>query len=187
MARTGIIPDDAKRLYSTDEAKLRSVRLTDLNGHDTSHLYLGQPCQVQMTFQVFKEIADAVIEVGIVATDGTHVTNSASTDGGNAPFYLSPGTHTIKLDLEGTLLPRQYSLLVALHHSNGLTVEWIERALDFAVQRVAESGLDSYRWPSVRGYVRPSASWALVREVPSDNMHLGLAENAEDLVVGGSK
>jgi homopolymeric O-antigen transport system ATP-binding protein len=186
MARTGIIPDDAQRLYGTDEAKLRRVRLTDLAGNDVSHLYLGQPCRLQMTFEVFKEIPEAVIEVGIIATDGTHVTHSTNIDGGVPPLHLSSGSHTINLELEATLLPRQYSFLVALHHSNGLTVEWIERALDFTVQRVAESGLDSYRWPSVRGYIRPSARWLSAARDHSDEVRTNLGET-EDLVFGGRK
>ena len=187
MARTGIIPDDAKRLYGTDEAKLRSVRLTDLEDRDVSHLYLGQPCRVHMTFEVFKEIPEAVIEVGIIAMDGTHVTNSMSTDGGNSPVRLPRGSQTIKLELESTLLPHQYSLLVALHHSSGLTIEWIERALDFTVQRVAASGLDSYRWPSVRGYIRPPARWVVSTESQSGKVGVGLRDEAADLVLGGSK
>jgi lipopolysaccharide transport system ATP-binding protein len=161
MARTGIVPDDAPRLYSTGEAKLRLTRLTDLDGNSTSQLYLGQAACVEMTFEVFKEISEAVIEVGIIAVDGTHVTHSNSIDGGNSPFCLRPGLHTITLELDLTLLPRQYSVLVGLHHPSGLTVEWIERAFDFTVQSVAENGLDSYRWPSVRGYVRPSGRWTI--------------------------
>lgn len=186
MARTGIIPDDAKRLYGTDEAKLRRVRLTDLAGNDVSHLYLGQPCRVQMSFEVFKEIPDGVIEVDIIAMDGTHVTHSTNIDGGNPPLRLPLGSHTINLELEATLLPRQYSLLVAMHHSDGLTVEWIERALDFTVQRVAESGLDSYRWPSVRGYVRPLARWVLTGKEQSHEVQSRVGET-EDLVFGGRK
>ena len=183
MARTGIIPDDAKRLYSTDEAKLRKVRLTDLAGNNVSQLYLSQPCRVQMTFEVFKEIPDGVVEVDIFAVDGTQVTHSTNIDGGNPPICLPAGFHTINFELEATLLPRQYSLLVGLHHSNGLTVEWIERALDFTVQRVAESGLDSYRWPSVHGYIRPPGRWLTAVK---DRSH-EILDETDDLVVGGRK
>jgi lipopolysaccharide transport system ATP-binding protein len=161
MARTGIIPDNAKRLYGTDEAKVRSVRLTDAAGEDVAQLYLGQAFRVEMTFEVFKEISESVIELGIVAMDGTHITHSSNIDGGKPPLKLTPGWHTIAVELEAVLLPRQYTFLIALHHSSGLTVEWIERVLDFTVLRVAESGADSYRWPSVRGYIRPPARWLL--------------------------
>ena len=159
MARSGIIPDDAPRPYGTGEAKLRSVRLTDLDGNDVSQLYLGQPFRVQLTFEAFKEISGLVIEVGIVAMDGTHVTHSSNIDGGQSPLRFTAGSHTITVELEAVLLPRQYTFLIGLHHFGGITIEWIERALDFTVLRVAETGTDSYRWPSVRGYVRPVARW----------------------------
>ncbi|HKR60584.1 MAG TPA: ABC transporter ATP-binding protein [Pyrinomonadaceae bacterium] len=185
MARTGIIPDDAPRLYGTDEAKLRSVSLTDSNGASVNQIYLGQPLRLSMSFEVFKPISEAVIEVGIIATDGTHVTNSSNIDAGGSPLNLSIGHHTVTLELQTVLLPRQYSFLIGLHHSDGLTIEWIERVLNFTVLRVAETGGDSYRWPSVRGYVRPIASWAVV---PSKSSKLADGgRDVEDLVVGGYK
>lgn len=187
MARTGIIPDDAPRLYGTDEAKLRSVRLTDSSGESVSQLYLGQPLRLHMTFEVFEAISEAVIEVGIIAMDGTHVTNSSNIDGGRSPLHLTAGRHTVTLELEAVLLPRQYTFLIALHHSDGLTIEWIERALDFTVLRVAETGADSYRWPSVRGYMRPPARWFAPESLGSASMDNGGRDAAEDLVVGGYK
>ena len=159
IGRTGIIPDDAPRLYGTDEAKLRTVRLTDLADNEVAQLYLGQPCRVHLMFEVFKDIPEAVVEVGIVAMDGVQVTNSSNIDGGRPAMFLGRGQHRITLELNAVLLPRQYSFNVSLSHSNGLTIEWIERSLDFDVLRVAESGGDSYRWTNVRGYVRPPSRW----------------------------
>jgi len=179
MARTGVIPDNARRLYSTDEAKLRSVRLTDLGGNNVSQLYLGQPFRVEMNFEVFKEIPEAVVELGIVAMDGTHVTHSTNIDGDVPPLRLRKGRHSVEVEVDEVMLPRQYSFLVALHHTSGETIEWIERALDFTVLRVAESGKDSYRWSSVRGYVRPTTKW-FTRETQS-------TELAVDLVLRGYK
>lgn len=185
IARTGIILHDAPRLYGTDEAKLRAVRLTDLTGEDVSQLYLGQPFRVQMTFEIFKEIPDAVVELDVVAMDGTQVTHSSNIDGGEPTRKLEPGFHTITLELHTVLLPRQYTFLVGLHHSSGLTIEWIERALDFTVLRVAETGTDSYRWPSVRGYVRPSGRWMATPTYSSDDANA--LNTPEDLVLGGHK
>jgi lipopolysaccharide transport system ATP-binding protein len=178
MARTGVIPDDAPRIYSTGEAKLRSVRLMDVYQNNISQLYLGQPFRVQVNFEVFKEIAEAVIEIGIVAMDGTHVTHSSNIDGDGAPLPLMKGRNSIEVELQPVLLPRQYTLLVGLHHTSGVTIEWMERTLDFTVLRVAESGTDSYRWPSVRGYIRPPAKW-FTRE--------GQRPEPVDLLVGGHK
>jgi hypothetical protein len=66
----------------------------------------------------------------------------------------------ITVELELTLLPHpQYVVDVAMHQLSGLTVDWVERAAQFAALNVAEVGTDNYPWHSVRGYVRPKARW----------------------------
>ncbi len=59
--RTGIIPDDAERQSDVpDEARFRSVRLTDLDGNQVSQLYFGQPFRVHFTCDIFKDIATVI-------------------------------------------------------------------------------------------------------------------------------
>jgi len=184
--RTGIIPDDAPRLYGTGEAKLRSVRLTDQRENEVAQLYLAQPFRVELNFEVFQEISDAVIDIGIVAIDGVQVTYSSTIDGGKPPIKLTPGRHVIVFESSAVLLPRRYSFVVSLSHSNGVTVEWIERALDFDVLRVAETGTDSYRWTSVRGYIRPPARWFGPNEVlPAASADP--RNEIQDVVAGGTR
>jgi lipopolysaccharide transport system ATP-binding protein len=162
MARTGIIPDDAPRHSDTkDEARIRQVRLTDLDGNDVNQLYFGQRFRVGMTVDVMKPIEDPHVEVSISTPDGTHVTYSANTDGGVAPAPLSAGRHEIWAELDVTLLPREYTIDVGVHHNeNGATADYLQRTFDFTVTRVAESGEDHYRWPKTRGLVRAAGRWA---------------------------
>jgi lipopolysaccharide transport system ATP-binding protein len=161
--RRGIIPDDASR-YSDirDEARVRSVRLTDLNGVDVSQLFFGQPFRVGMTCDVMKEIEDAHVEISISTIDGTHVTYSATTDGGVAPLRLPKGRLEVWAEFNAVLLPREYTIDVGIHHhQNGSSADYVQRTLDFTVLRVAESGDDHYRWPRTRGLVRAPAHWQL--------------------------
>jgi homopolymeric O-antigen transport system ATP-binding protein len=159
MFITGIIPDDAPRRWSTSEAKLRSVQLANMAGEAVSQLYLGQPFRVNLTFDVLTAIPEAFIEVDIATLDGTYVTYSSTIDGGNPPIRLLSGRHTVTLELDVVLLPRQYTFVVGINHFNGTTIDWIERALDFTVLNVTENSSDYYRWREVRGYVRPLAHW----------------------------
>jgi lipopolysaccharide transport system ATP-binding protein len=161
-SRTGIIPDDAPRLYSTGQAKFRSVQLSDLTQQQTVKLYLGQPFRVKLTFDVFTEIHEAAIEVGIVASDGTYVTCSSTLDESEPPLCLPEGRYEVAIELNVVLLPRQYSFVVILHHFDGLVIDWVDRALDFTVMNVAQDSSDTYRyWPTIRGYVRPRSRWHL--------------------------
>lgn len=186
MAKTGIIPDDAPRLYGTGEAKFRAVQLTDLEGRIISQLYLGQPFRVVLTFDVLSEINEGVIEVDIATLDGAPVTFTSNIDEGGSPVRLTPGRHTITLELDVVLMPRQYTFVVAIGHLDGTTIDWIERVLDFTVLRVAQSGDDSYRWTSVRGYVRPRARWhgpGLFQAT----LAMDAGATPEDVTVGGNR
>jgi lipopolysaccharide transport system ATP-binding protein len=162
MARTGIIPENAPRSSDVPgEAYFRSVRLTDLDGRPVSQLYFGQPFQVHCVCDVLKEIPDGHLEVSISTGDGIHVTYSTTIDGGAGSRSFAPGRHEWVATFEGvTLLPRQYTIDVGIHHHNGATSDFVQQTLDFTVLRVAESGGDHYPWPQTRGMVRSPARWA---------------------------
>lgn len=166
-ARTGVISEDAPR--HTDrpgEALFRTVRLTDLSDEPLSQLYFGQPFRVHYECDVLKPIANGVIEVSISTQDGTQVTQSTTLDGGALPRALAAGRHRGSVTFYGlTLIPRSYTLDVGVHHWEGTTADYVQRALDFTVVRMAETGTDQYPWPASRGLVRPSAKWTSTHAV----------------------
>jgi lipopolysaccharide transport system ATP-binding protein len=160
-ARTGIIPETAPR-YSDrpGEAYFRCVRLTDLADRPVTQLYYGQPFRVHFECDVLKELPDGIFEVSISTQDGVHVTQSTTLDGGALPQRLAPGRHTGAVTFEGlTLLPRSYTIDLGVHRWDGATADHVQRALDFTVLRMAETGTDHYPWPMTRGLVRPAATW----------------------------
>ena len=155
----GLIPEDAPRPWSTSEARLRSVHLMDTSGTEITQTYFAQPFRVKIVFDVFTNILDAVIEVGIATIEGTRVTFSSNIDGGKPPAYFPQGRHSVAVDINVILLPRQYIIELAIHHRDGITIDWVERTMDFTVLNVAETGSDYYPWSQVRGFVRPAACW----------------------------
>jgi len=163
-ARTGAIPENAPRHSDRPgEALCRSVRLTDLNDQPVSQLYFGQPFRVHLTCDVLKEIPDGVFEVSISTRDGIQATQSTTLDGGALPRRLAPGRHEIAVTFPGIhLLPRDYTIDVGVHCWSGATTDFVQRALDFAVLRMAESGNDHYPWSMPRGLVRPASTWSEV-------------------------
>ena len=161
-ARTGIIPETAPRYCDRPgEAFFRAVRLTDLAGQPVTQLYFGQPFQVHFVSDVMKEIPAGHQEVGISTPDGIQVTYSTTMDGGVGNRLFSPGRHEWVATFEGlTLLPRQYTIVLGIHHQSGTTADLVTRAFDFTVLRIAESGDDHYLWPQTRGLVRAPVRWA---------------------------
>lgn len=159
-AGVSVIGDDAERFEGSRAARLRKIVMSDLEGVPTSGLRLGQSFRVTLTFEVFRAIAPAVIEVGISTTDGQRVATVQSIDRrGSASLRLDPGTVEIAVDISMTLLPGEFALEVALHDGDGVTADFVYRALRFTALNVSDNDEESYPWPVVRGFVRPEASW----------------------------
>src|SRR5262249_54012054 len=155
MSRTGVIPESAPRYSDVrDEARFRSVCLTDLSGNPLSQVYFGQPFAVRFSCDLLKDIPDGHFEVSISTRDGIQVTYSTTMEGGKGPMHLSRGRHEVTAMIGVCLLPRDYTIDLGVHHHNGSTADFVQRALDFAVMRVAENGEDHYPWPQTRGLVR---------------------------------
>ncbi|MCK4394333.1 ABC transporter ATP-binding protein [Candidatus Bipolaricaulota bacterium] len=169
MCQTGIIPDNAFRI-GTGDARVRRVELLNLAGKSISQLYFGQSFRVALTLEVVKNIQDAVVEIGISTLDGMRITSSFSVDGEQPPIMLPKGWYRVCLDLDPVLLPRLYTFDVGVHYLSGLTIDFVERALEFAALNVAGNNADHYHWSTVRGFVRPVGHWnppELIRESPT--------------------
>jgi homopolymeric O-antigen transport system ATP-binding protein len=164
LADHGHVPPDAPRVGS-GEARLRHLSLQDCRGAVVNQLYLGQRFRVVSTIEVTRPVRDVLVSIGISTLDGTRVASSYSTDGGRSSFDLTPGWHRLSVDLDVTLLPRMYSLDHTIVRSTGYDVDTVNRILDFTALGVAESGPDSYRWATVRGFVRATAVWSELEEL----------------------
>jgi lipopolysaccharide transport system ATP-binding protein len=154
----GVIPADATR-SGTGEARFRRVEVLTDDGRTADELYFGQHFRVRMTVEVMESVGPVVAGVVITTLDGTAVACSFSTDRGVATFSLAQGWHSLEVDLDLTLLPRTYSIALALSRTDGYEIDFVQYAVSFASLNVAETGTDAYPWPTLHGYVRAQASW----------------------------
>jgi lipopolysaccharide transport system ATP-binding protein len=157
-SQTGVVPHDIPR-SGTGSVLLRELALLSEGGERVSQLYLGQKFRVAFTFEALEAADDAVVELGIATTDGARVASAFSTDEGQPLFRLHAGMNRVAVDVDITLLPRNYCFDVGLHHADGTTIDFVERVVEFAGLNVKQEGGDHYRWSSVRGYVRPLTRW----------------------------
>jgi len=158
MAQTGVISDSASR-SGTGEAQIRRVELLDLTDNPVSHIYFGQTLRVSLTLEVKKPIEDAIVGVGLSSLEGTRISSSYNIDGGQSPASFSEGWYKVSVDLDVTLLPRQYTLDVLVCHLNGADIDVVNSTLKFEALGVAEAGDDHYHWAVVHGFVRLKGRW----------------------------
>jgi hypothetical protein len=145
-----------------DDARFTEVALTDRGGAPLDRVTLGQPFSLELTFDLRVPISDGVLEVGISSPEHGRVATVQNIDGARAALVLDPGRHRVRVEIDATLLPGEYSIDVGLHRRPGLTLDWIERVLAFTALNVAETGDDRWPWNHVRGALRPDSRWALV-------------------------
>jgi lipopolysaccharide transport system ATP-binding protein len=156
------IPDEAPRL-GTAEARLRRVSLTALDGSPLGSLHLDQRFRVGAEFEVLEGIDDVVVELGISSLAGDRVVTVNSIDRERPPVRLDAGRQEISAELDASLLPGEFAIDVAIHRTDGNTIDFVQGALRFTALNAAEHGTDHYPWNVVRGYVRPDAVWSPVR------------------------
>ena len=159
LTSDGSVPQSAAR-SGTGQSRVSKVWIANLGGDRIERVFLGQPFRVTALYEVAEELRDVVVEIGISTPDGIRIATVMNTDDGGEAMHLDRGSHSITVELETTLLPHpQYVVDVAMHLTSGLTIDWVERAAQFASVNVAERGRDTYPWNVVRGYVRPRARW----------------------------
>jgi lipopolysaccharide transport system ATP-binding protein len=168
-----LIGDDADRFEGSGEARLRKVAITDCDGHPTSSVRLGQRFRLTLTFEVFTEIPEAVVEVGICTTEGQRFATIQSSDRGGDLLRLVAGLHQISVEVGITMLPGEFVFDVALHRAAGVTADFVYRALRFTALNIPDDGEATYPWPVVRGYVRPDARWGEAHEVSAEVVGIG--------------
>jgi ABC-type polysaccharide/polyol phosphate transport system ATPase subunit len=154
----GVIPDNLPRLYSTDDGRLRSVHLLDASGDPVQTLVTGELMQIRVEWDVFRALPSAMIEIGIMDSEGRQITQSLSCHENGVPAAMPVGRHQIDLLIDQVIFPGRYSILAGLHKEDGTSVDWVERALDFEVFNTGRGNANHYHW-GVRGYLRPRQKW----------------------------
>jgi lipopolysaccharide transport system ATP-binding protein len=153
------VADDAPR-YGTGEVLIRRVEMVDPAGATADATYIREPIGFRITLEVLEPIPEAAFEIGITSVEGGRVATAQNIDGDRPAMTLEPGVHEVSASLDLTLLPNEYTVDVAVHTGTGITMDLLERVLRFTALNEARTGGDHYRWPNVRGFVRPESTWS---------------------------
>jgi lipopolysaccharide transport system ATP-binding protein len=154
----GVIPADRPRI-GTGAVRLRTIRTGTDREEDVQQVFLGQPLRVTLEFEALQQVPDALVEIGLSTTDGLRVVTAHNTDGDGAFIELGVGVTEIVVDLDVTLLPREYVIDVGISRSSGLTLDWVEGVAQITALNTSREGGDHYRPGQVRGFVRPATRW----------------------------
>jgi lipopolysaccharide transport system ATP-binding protein len=146
-------------VMGTGEARLRSATVLNSAGEVADQLHFTESFRIKMLVDSTATIPETVVEVGITNLEGLRIATMMNTDRGGHVFELSSGLQEIFMEVDLTLLPRDYVLDIGLHHYSGATIDLVEKVTRFTVLNIAGEGGDHYRPYEVRGFVRPNTRW----------------------------
>jgi ABC-type polysaccharide/polyol phosphate transport system ATPase subunit len=154
----GIITAALPRQFSTNEAWVRRVYLENDRGESVRSIVTGEILKLRIEWEVTRPLMSAMIEIGLMNSDGRQITQSLSTKSWGAGVPMETGLHRTGVHIDQIIFPGRYSILVGIHKTDGTTVDFIERALDFEVINAGKGEPNYYEW-SVRGYLQPNEKW----------------------------
>lgn len=155
----GNIPPQRPRQYGTGDLLFSKVQILSSDGTPLQAVDTGSDLNVAVRFKVIHPVESIFLEVGIVDADGRQLTQSRWPQHCERGLELDPGEYDVHLHSSLTLFPGSYSLLVAAHRTDGITIDWVERALDFEVLNAAADSRLHHPW-RVRGFIQPSDCWS---------------------------
>lgn len=161
-----VVGPDAHRV-GTGGARLRAAALVNEAGEPVSQLAIGERFGIRMHFDVLEPFDDAVVELGISASDGIRVLTVHNVDRDGTPFALDPGTYEIVAWLGLPFLPGEFQIDIGMHRLGGLTLDLIESVLAFSVLNTTFDDAYHYPWAVVRGSVRPESRWSISAGSPA--------------------
>lgn len=165
----GHIPEERPRQFGTGALRFTQVELFSC-GAPIKTLETGARHEFAIRFTVIRPLDRVFFELGLTDTDGNQLTQSRYPLYGEAPLSLQEGEFEIRVKSNIVLFPRDYSVLLAVHQTDGLTIDWVERALDFSVLNASAESKHHQPW-SIRGFLSPQDEWSAPKLLLQESVH----------------
>ena len=162
MSQTGVVPPSYVRQWGTLDAKIKQAELLNEVGEVSTNLFFRERISIKIHFEVEKPIQDVMATVRIATLDGIVTSFGDSYSMSEQAAQYGVGEHTITFEMDTNFNPGSYALYVSLAHcDSGKTIDYVERILDFQIQRNARDQGRHFKWNSANGYFELDGNWKL--------------------------
>jgi len=155
---------DEAELPGDEDARLRAVRILNADGRPNSHIDIRRPFDVEIEYEILRDMPEFRIGLRIATPDGTVVFTSAdSADAEWAGKPRPPGKYVSRCTIPGNLLnERSYALFNVWADIPFVKVMFIEDGvLSFTIEQTGGvSARYRERWS---GVICPALDWNVVR------------------------
>ena len=165
----GHIPEERPRQFETGALRFSQIELLS-DGQPIRTLETGSSHEFAIRFTVKEPLDGVFFELGLTDPDGRQLTQSRFPLHGETALCLDEGEYEVRMKSDLVLFPGDYSVLLAAHQTDGLTIDWVERSLDFSVLNASTDSVNHQPW-SIRGFLRPHDQWTAPKVLKQEPVH----------------
>lgn len=159
-AANGEIPDAASSV-NTGIVKFKTVQLVDAQQNPIDRVNYGADLRFKMELESRAELTDVIVDLRILTRDGIELVHTMNKYSNPAKQPLNKGLNQINCSIQNQLQPGNYTITIGVHESNGMTLDFVETILDFAVLNIGEGDHAGFTYDFKLAYVHFPSKWQI--------------------------
>ncbi len=145
-------------LYNTGEGKFKTFAILNQNDEPIDEVYYLEDIKLRLTVEIFKPIKSALLDVKMTSMEGTYITYATTNFEGIKELSLEKGEYTFDITLENRLVPGSYSFVIGIHHTTGLSIDYVQQIGNITVSNISKGSMD-YVIPATHGFIINQSKW----------------------------
>jgi hypothetical protein len=150
--------DKRPRQYGTGEVRFQSIEVVTGSEVSSSFLFSGDPIRFCVTFEVKQQVKNVFFDLILTDLDGKPVGQARFPYHSQEGLTLNVGVQKREVTLNSVIFPGAYSTILGVSLMSGLTIDWVEKAIEFDVLNAPSNSIHHHAW-APRGYFRCEAEW----------------------------
>tara|TARA_B100000963_G_C22627035_1_gene672886 strand:- start:935 stop:2203 length:1269 start_codon:yes stop_codon:yes gene_type:complete len=149
-------------MFYNGKLDFNKISLYNHNNETKKNFNYHEKFNIKIDFKVNEEISDLIITLTLKSREGSSIFYGTTID--HDPqnlFNLKIGNYSIVIENKNILIPGDFYISINATNKNGVSYCLVENAIDFKINRVGTSNLNSYKWVNSNGYAVLNANWKL--------------------------
>ncbi|MFN6401106.1 MAG: ABC transporter ATP-binding protein [Planctomycetota bacterium] len=146
------------RQYGTGEIRFLAINLIIDTSLPVRTTQTGDPILFELDIDVKTPVRDVFFLLVLTDLDGRPVSQLRFPDHTHNGLEFEPGRQSFRVSLNSVVFPGTYSTILGVSLMNGLTIDWVEKAIEIEVVNAPSNSIHHHAWPA-RGFIRTEANW----------------------------
>jgi len=154
--------ENRHRTINTGRAFFREIKLTNSEFENGNSIYFNKNIKLNCKLEFLKETEKVLFDARFISSDGIEILHTMNIYEGDY-VNIRKGFIDVNVEIENRLQPGKYFITLGVHHSDGLSLDYLENILEINVLNVEEESNKGLVYDFKLGYYRPNAKWEIIQ------------------------